>query len=237
MSARERGALMNGAMVRALLEGHKRQTRRPVKLSRPLFAWQRFTCTDGWPGFVDLPDDDPTKGASLIESCRQEPGKPCPFGNVGDRLWVRETWAPMVDDDTLRARGPALKTDHLVYFADYPTPESIPGEGFTWRPSIHMPRWASRITLEITAVRVERLQDISEADARAEGTALPVSCEDCPPGKCRPVYRIPAPYTGPMEFDHAYRWAFSCAWDDIYRKTAAWADNPWVWVIEFERVV
>lgn len=234
MSARERGILMTGGYVRAVLEDRKTQTRRPVKLSRPLFAWQKFECADGLPGFIDLPED--TAGfQNLIDAVRGHPGKPCPFGKVGDRLWVRETWAPMIDEETLRARGPAEMRDEIVYFADYPTPESIPGKGFTWRPSLHMPRWASRITLEVTDVRCERVQTISEDDAKAEGIALPVSAEDCPPGKCRPVYRVPVPYEGPMTFEHAYRWEFSAAWDSIYRKTASWESNPWVWVVAFKR--
>ncbi|EBH9979146.1 hypothetical protein EHH62_22945, partial [Salmonella enterica subsp. arizonae serovar 40:z36:-] len=115
---------------------------------------------------------------------------PCPFGAVGDRIWVRETF-----------RVPIAVCDKPA------TPEK-------WTPSIHMPRWASRILLEITDVRVERLRDLSEEDAKSEGITPPA-------GGVLPGWE--------------YRINFRDLWMDIYG-TDSWEANPWVWVIEFKRV-
>lgn len=116
---------------------------------------------------------------------------PCPYGAPGDRLWVRETFNHCAYKPFYRADGPMH-------------------EDWKWKPSIHMPRWASRITLEITAIRVEQLQDITEEDAKAEGCigALGAGC------------------TG----------AYRDLWDSINAKKYPWSSNPWVWVIEFRRI-
>jgi len=116
----------------------------------------------------------------------------CPFGQVGDRLWVRETFAPCDFGD-------------YMYRADYGQLSDV---AIKWKPSIHMPRMASRITLEITGVRVERLQDISEEDAITEGI----------------------PYQG-NQFDTIG--AFSDLWNSVYSN---WDANPWVWVVEFSNL-
>lgn len=130
----------------------------------------------------------------------------CPYGVPGDRLWVRETWGP----------GPFYRADD----------ETIsPSDG--WRPSIHMPRWASRLTLEVVNVRVERLQDISDEDARAEGC---------------PCYVCGAPLDGRSENDcHCFHkqadaYDFRNLWDSINAERAPWASNPWCWVVSFKRV-
>lgn len=156
----------------------------------------------------------------------------CPCGVPGDRLWVRENWASgyamgcsgtlfAADGSFVQGKRGHEKGPH--YNADDLPP------GMLWRPSIHMPRWASRITLEITLVRVERLQSISDDDACAEGTP----CEFC--GRT---------YDGLSEEDcacfhsKAARSSFSVLWDSINGKRpgCSWADNPWVWVISFERI-
>lgn len=135
----------------------------------------------------------------------------------GDRLWVRETWA-----------GPILAVidgdmgERILYRATEPGWTDHKGRPPTWRPSIHMPRWASRITLEVTAVKVERLQDISEPDAKAEGVEL---TEDLPAGRTH----------------HAsYRAAFSSLWNRLHwkdlRQPSAWDANPEVVAITFRRV-
>lgn len=155
----------------------------------------------------------------------------CPFGQVGDRLWVRETFAILGNEDgcPIDWDGNLIKGDEKhaarIYKAScWQEPGnyglwSIPDrdtqyEG-AWRPSIHMPRWASRITLEITAVRVERLNDISEEDAKAEGVA--------------PSQHIITPP------EALYRVGFLKLWQSIYGEKS-WSANPWVWVIEFRRV-
>lgn len=197
---KERPILFSGAMIRAILADQKTQTRRAAKpVKHPDLG---HICTPG----------------SLV--LEREPqhviDRACPYGQTGDRLWVRETWAYGIhalaadkDED-----GP------FVYAADGTTQGRLCER---WRPSIHMPRWASRILLEIVSVRVERLQSISEADAEAEGCAAEPcdhkrqSCEDV--GCC-----------GPTAVG-AYRYL----WDSI-NGAGSWASNPWVWVVEFKRV-
>ncbi|MCN5554138.1 hypothetical protein MLX24_19885, partial [Escherichia coli] len=163
----------------------------------------------------------------------------CPFGNVGDRIWVREAWAILGNEDGCSVdwndnlcRGDE-KNAARIYRAsceqksgDYglwSIPDDADWKPHTvnekfdggWRPSIHMPRWASRILLEITDVRVERLHDMSEADAKAEG-ASPATYKITPP---EAVYRV----------------GFGDIWRGIYGQEN-WLSNPWVWVIEFKRI-
>jgi hypothetical protein len=184
----ERPILFNAEMVRAVLDGRKVQTRRVMKV-------QPHAGVRNSP-FVKSGIED-GHGKELI----------CPFGEVGDRLWVRETWAEAGGNapelQLYRASYPAHVPSH---YENVPPPESI-----RWRPSIHMPRWASRITLEITGVRVERLQSISEEDAKAEGVKTECSV------------------MGDKHFlGFRSLWKSICG-DDI------WQANPWVWVVEFKR--
>ncbi|KDF13403.1 hypothetical protein AF41_00014 [Citrobacter sp. MGH 55] len=136
----------------------------------------------------------------------------CPYGDVGDRIWVRETFSPVPDHEE-----PA-GCSALLYAADGNGPYG------KWVPSIHMPRWASRLTLEITGVRVERLNDISEEDARAEGI-IDGGCLNCgEPEPCGCVNPQPDATD-----------AFAYLWQSIYGKEN-WDANPWVWVIAFKRI-
>ncbi len=199
---KERGVVFNDDMVRTILEGRKTQTRRPVKNVRA------DNC---------LVIRKPTKkrnGVYTHVMDALEHGL-CPFGNVGDRIWVRETFnAFWLDNDVIQEikDGVSLASELCDYKADY-SDSSKPAEG--WTPSIHMPRWASRILLEITDVRVERLHDMSEADAKAEG-ASPVTYKITP---TEAVYRV----------------GFGDIWRGIYGQEN-WLSNPWVWVIEFKRI-
>lgn len=151
---KERPILFSAPMVRAILEGRKTVTRRPVKMTDLLNV-----CLE------------PKEGELKLNAAR----KLCPLGRPGERLWVRETW---FCDHFEVMRGPYLKPDDLdigkarddrtlVYAADGLTPYEQ--EQPVWKPSIHMPRWVCRILLEIIEVRVERLQDISTEQALAEG--------------------------------------------------------------------
>lgn len=164
---KERPILFSGSMVRAILDGKKTQTRRIIK-PPPYAEWMPEVGVyhptifdrhgEAFPG-------DPVFGAA-----DEVDGRPCPYGQPGDRLWVRETFAD---------EPPGLLSDGLsgrvVYRADYNEADyneewhSAPDRVDKWTPSIHMPRWASRISLHIKEIRVERLQDISEEDALAEG--------------------------------------------------------------------
>jgi hypothetical protein len=126
----------------------------------------------------------------------------CPYGHPGDRLWVRERWAADMSFDDLPPRMLQPRGMPIYYHA---TTQCM---DYKWRPSIHMPRWASRITLEITDIRVERVQDISEEDVQAEGFS------DRPASKNK----------------------FRIAWDLLYWKRGlGWDVNPWVWVVTFKR--
>ncbi|OVV02826.1 hypothetical protein [Klebsiella quasipneumoniae] len=197
---KERGMIFNAEMVRALLDGRKTQTRRIIK-----------DCTvgrDPISKFIKIgkkfigcyPEDVP----ELIREC-------CPYGVPGDRIWVRETWARYNIDQNIH---------DIAYRAT--TPADWPEEG-RWRPSIHMPRWASRIVLEITDVRVERLNTISEEDARAEGVA-----------KLRWGFWKHY-HPGWTQHQLSARGSFVTLWKSIYGDES-WNSNPWVWVIEFKRV-
>lgn len=189
---KERPILFSGEMVRAILDGRKTQTRRIVKAVGP----------DNW-----------LKGASnhVVHALDH-----CPYGQPGDRLWVRETWStcPMYDKQKPSEMGPE-------YFGTIRYKASGERSG-KLRPSIFMPRWASRITLEIKDVRVERLNSISEEDAKAEGA---------------PDYQegINAP---PPE-DGDYQWCYAASFRNLWQSingAESWQANSWVWVIEFSRV-
>jgi hypothetical protein len=217
----ERPILFNAEMVRAILAGTKTQTRRPVledlgNRGEPVGSHVLYFR----PG-----EQDPTRwcgcdGLGSLGWVR------CPFGVPASRLWVRETFLACGDG----------RFDYRADSTDGPA---------RWTPSIHMPRAASRLTLEVTAVRVERLLSISESDVRAEGVKIYVTDEGCPPGKVSPAIRItgkhapsdymPADQASWTEADY-YRGEYLALWDDIYGRTAPSKSSPWVWAIEFRRV-
>jgi len=202
---KERPILFSAPMVRAILEGRKTVTRREVKKQAALDC----LAAGFEPAFLALP------GNSDL----------CPYGKPGDRLWVRETWycdhfevqkGPYLQPVDMHALDQSREDGELVYAADGLAPYEQ--EQPTWKPSIHMPRWVSRILLEITDVRVERLQDISRADIRAEGLQCPpeLASDDVSPN---------------------YRDWYPAAWRALWESTGGdWNANPWVWVVEFKRV-
>lgn len=202
----ERGMIFNSEMVRAILDGRKTQTRRIIKLSHER-------------GMLN-PVIKGSNGEITSVSCRLAPLL-CPYGQLGDRIWVRETFNGFwLDDDVIQEikDGVSLASELCDYKADY-SDGSKPAEG--WTPSIHMPRWASRILLEITDVRVERLNAISQADAIAEGAPPSHPSIDC----------VSQEYGFP---DFSRSW-FGQTWQHIYGEES-WQANPWVWVIEFKRI-
>ncbi|MXS94422.1 ASCH domain-containing protein [Serratia marcescens] len=221
---KERPVIFNGEMVRAILDGRKTQTRRALNWKRQPYT-EIAERDDGslWPWA-----EDGERGGDIWFSC--------PFGEVGDRLWVRETWqGPLVDEEHLddyRANADKFQTPEFCEYAadggarpEFCDLDDNARQG--WRPSIHMPRWASRITLEITAVRVERLNDISEEDAEAEGIDMEAlyDSQDC--------YDCIADHN--MTGRPTVTGAFKYLWESIYG-VDSWNANPWVWVIEFRRV-
>lgn len=231
---KERPILFSAPMVRAVLDGRKTVTRRPVK---------------------GLKTDNPvtTAADATPMTCCWDYGGPvirCPYGQPGDRLWVRETW---YCDHSEVMRGPYLKPDDLdigearadgtlVYSADGLTPYEA--DQPVWKPSIHMPRWACRILLEITDVRVERLQDISEAQAQAEGIIpVPKTTEDSHQfwrnyhlsGDGTFCVRTPKESFKSL-WCHVAGGSFPKGEAAYKASPHSWDANPWVWVVEFKRV-
>jgi hypothetical protein len=225
---KERPILFSAPMVRAILEGRKTQTRRIIK--RPLKH-------PGWTEYVYYgpSPNNPTCVPRAIECGPDYPDDDsdavlCPYGSPGDRLWVRETWAlnPIRDFGIMKPRSPA----DCIYRAGYGTTPSV-----QWTPSIHMPRVASRITLEVTGVRVERLQEISNADARAEGIVQTWGdFGGKPPQWAWDIYHLNGNAAGPHQYDNkSSSQNFQFLWESI-NGIESWAANPWVWVVSFSRV-
>ncbi|WP_282372967.1 hypothetical protein [Pseudomonas sp. PS02290] len=223
---KERPILFSAPMVRAILEGRKTVTRREVKKRAALDC----LAAGFEPAFLALPGN-----ADM-----------CPYGQPGERLWVRETWGVISHDfdehgnmvdwkpdrpaSAIREMrfGQGYYSGHVIYRADGEATWAGDDDGggddrSAWKPSIHMPRIASRILLEITAVRVERLQDITYEEAVAEGVHRDSACRMWTAtdegGACRKYPVL----------------AFRDLWSGI-NGAEAWDANPWVWVVEFERV-
>jgi hypothetical protein len=192
---KERPVIFNGDMIRAILDGRKTQTRRVIRFRQ----WAEHPVTDMTEHgpFVGEPDNLQSWTANHRaphgdEFCEQE--IKCPYGLVGDRLWVRETWHRQGCEDLIRYKASGDDLHELK----------------KWKSPRFMPRDASRILLEVVSVRVERVQEITEKDARAEG------CNERP--------------------DRARHW-FCDLWDSINAKRGVgWDKNPWVFVIEFRRI-
>jgi hypothetical protein len=204
---KERPIIFNGDMVRAILDGRKTQTRRPCRDQTPckyafekdMPTWPDGELYTGWTkDIAGLAIKIPTKS---------------PYGEAGDRLWVRETWGLKTGSQNDHSSRVSYRAggDKLVYWQDgdrIPEKYGYSLEPDKWRPSIHMPRWASRITLEVVDIRVERIQEIDGADCYREGKREP----------------------NPVEKFHG-------SWDSIYAaKGTGWDANPWVWVVEFKRL-
>lgn len=219
--SKTRPIIMSGESVRAILAGKKTQTRRSVKRSH-IFGRHH--------GLVDGPLHADVYTESMLAGH-------CPYGILEDLLWVRETF---LLDDYRFTRGPlpkastlpdGTKFDSVLYFrADGECCQQFEAcpcdEGpIGWRSPLFMPRWASRLTLEVMDVRVERVQDISEEDAKAEGV---------PVGEVVPVTINGEPGTGVI---FNARLLYAQAWERINAKRGfGWESNPWVWVVEFRRV-
>lgn len=220
---KERPMIFNAEMVRAILDGRKTQTRRIIKPQPEISS--KDNLSGYWLG-------KPLDGLLLPKI--QDIKIHCPSGQPGDRFWGRETWQAIHDSvDEFghveeRTYAPSIPKEkdrywHTVY-AEHFGDENREDRGFPWRPAIHMPRWASRITLEITDVHVERLNAISEEDARAEGI-IDGGCLNCgEPEPCGCVNPQPDATD-----------AFACLWQSIYGQEN-WDANPWVWVIAFRRI-
>jgi hypothetical protein len=199
-------------MIKAILDGRKTQTRRVINPQPRSNDGLYFYCPKRGIGATEL---------KAVPQVWMEYG--CPYGQVGNRLWVRETWAT---EKRMNNKPPSF----LGEASDIPLwyKATLPDERYpllsrviqgNWRPSVRMPRWASRITLEITEVRVERVQEISEGDAIAEGCLSDAELTD--DGN---------DYSGLYAGDRFY-----LLWDSLNAKRGySWSNNPWVWVISFK---
>lgn len=232
MEPRERPILFSSPHVRAILDGRKTVTRRPVRPG---------VLDDGWPNVPPL---------AIAHAASR-----CPYGGPGDRLWVRETWR-------VASSGRHYPTQTTTVYVEYREQSESHGhergrqhrtrwtiddsasdvlilsaygnqKPYRWRPSIHMPRWASRILLEVLDVRVERVQAITEDDARAEGCESDVDVL----GRLTHLRGSDAARSLPSRLRSA-RDEFRAVWDRAYGKdpALAWAANPWVWRVAFRRV-
>lgn len=224
---KERPILFSGAMVRAILSGQKTVTRRPIKGNQITSRSNSDSPEHQW---IAVVQDHPQWGFAAFGATEQECAAElamyggCPYGRSGDLLWVRETWAADAQVDAIAPRD--LSQGEPIF---YPADGAVRQTGCSMitrgrgRPSIHMPRWACRILLEITDVRVERLQDISDDQAKAEG-----------------IYSDPA-VNGMYTYDGDHYTSKSDgpdrAFAELWNTTGGdWDANPWVWVVEFKRV-
>ena len=233
--SKERPILFSAPMVRAILEGRKTQTRRIVKPQPVSNGYAFEAATSEIRCHCDyLPPDCLVQPPHYDHPFLDQPERMCPYGEPGDRLWVRETFVvqascdgdepPYDDGRPLKRYDTASERDWSQphYRATDPAPElwcdrHDGGPCCHWKPAIHMPRWASRITLRVTSIRVERLQAIADADARAEGID-PATVD---------THR-------PYRFGFSPRESFAALWDSINGERASWSSNPWIWRIEFE---
>lgn len=235
----ERGMIFNGEMVRAILEGRKTQTRRIVKGADGAVKFCKEWDINGEEIFVVLGEKDHTGMNPVLGAIS------CPLGAVGDRIWVRETWGvvshELDEDGRIQSWTPdrpataihempfgnGYYSGHAIYAADgdftWGDEDGYEDGRSCWKPSIHMPRAASRILLEITDVRVERLNAISKEDAAAEGVSQFRSGFWKHYQPCWTQHQLSA-------------WgSFVTLWKSIYGEES-WNSNPWVWVIEFKHV-
>lgn len=232
---KERPILLSAEMVRAVLDGRKTQTRRIIQSPAKNMQARGHECIsyrapgDKW--YQDYVFSMRDRSGTWQDYKHEQFFAKCPFGAVGDRLWVRETCQGVehesgldvvlypADGNEIPVKAHPLDAGRWVDLYRYRG-----GEGKIV-PSIHMPRWASRITLEITGVRVERLQDISAEDVTAEGI------KTLGESMWGPQWWLDAPQAAINDA----QLQFSIIWSKIYGEEN-WQANPWVWVIEFKRV-
>lgn len=231
---KERPILFSGVLIRTLLAGRKTQTRRPVALQ---------PCENHLGMYGDRYNKSAQWAFWMSDHRMLEPRTfPCPYSDIGDRLWVREAFRVIRDD---KGFGLHYRADSQLarYWPNYDRGKVRDIDAFALKhantgktiPSIHMPAWASRITLEITDVRLQHLQDITEEDASAEGVLVPVTPER------KILIDLMNPILEMEEWEkRPFRCNFAGLWDSVYgglnlKGTHGWDANPWVWVVAFKR--
>lgn len=221
---KERPIIFSTPMVQAILQGRKTMTRRVIKSKTGLFQVSKANYEPDAAHFYH------DRSVSMLDENERDVGTLfCPYGNPGDRLWVRETWNYGDPNDLVPGEITGDKCGFIgqidgrevewvwVYKASCPEVHPIKGE-LNWKPSIYMPRSASRILLEIINVRVERVQDISEDDAIMEGAEMAMF-----------------EAVNPDFSTNSYKNGFMKIWTNI-NGNESWNANPWVWVIEFKKI-
>lgn len=217
---KERPILFSAPMVQAILAGNKTQTRRVVKIPDNGFHNYEFS-------HMYLHN---AAFVSRIEGVTRAEHIPCPYGQIGDQLWVRETFCPIFPQDKNYNNGKPIEYDYKASYNHGDRLGDLIGIRKKWTPSIHMPRRASRIQLEIIAIRVERLNSITVGDPINEGVE-----------SLRNEGEFWRDYSNPdgkgivsLTCNSAYE-SFMTLWESI-NGDESWTENPWVWVIEFKRV-
>ena len=207
----EKPILFSGKMVKAILAGRKTQTRRLVKPQpHPDFPINCIRCD--WYSPIVIRSGEETPGPEVFGFASEDEGWPCPYGAPGNRLWVRETFQFVhanSDGQRQTFASHVQFTQHDYRWIEYAATPKDNEPPPKWKPSIFMPRWASRITLEITGIRVERLKDISNEDCFAEGL--------------------------PAETTKGNRTWYGDLWEEINGK-GSWDANPWVWCLTFRKI-
>lgn len=232
---KERPILFSSEMIRAILAGKKTQTRRLLRLPAGVYfdGWNKETFAAK--GHRKAHPEEQTGSRSFAN----------PYGIAGDRLWVRETWsydARTLEECRIAHEDAMPGSGGPYYLATEVSPDTL-----KWIPSIHMPRWASRITLEVTRHRIERLHDITEADAIAEGArawtetrAKKLACACGGEGEDLPGdHDVGCPWGLDVDIDpmgEPYRAGFGLLWNEINGKRAPWIENPWVRAVDFKLV-
>ena len=202
---KERPILFSAPMVRAILEGRKTQTRRPIHPQPVSHDAAESGDVVFFGGVLNRVSESRGRNKAAMGLLNAKTLH-CPYGVPGDRLWVRETWGYENEFYSPYEH----ESGRIIYRADGDSPPGC--NGHNWRPSIHMPRWACRIMLKVEAVRVERLQEITLSDCAAEGAG--------------PTHKADGVFDSTETFRKL--------WNGVYRN---WDANPWVWVVEFQRVV
>lgn len=235
---KERPILFSAPMIRAILSGTKTQTRRVVKPQPPMY-FDRHCWFDA-PVYGWTREPEPATDWHKVK---------CPYGKLGDRLWVRETFST---SGLTKYHETGKKNDHggpgdpccaFAATGTYKCGKRIPDAALAtgshkWKPSIFMPRWASRITLEITEVRVQRLVEISFEDCLCEGVVGTQQWKDVTVDEIRSGSSSISPEDVDAAIDagwNAYaRSAYQRLWDSINGKKAPWDSNPWIWALTFK---